>query len=135
MVNKFINKFSKQFRYGEKGFTLIELLVVITILGAIAAVVVPNVVKFIGRGETESYAAELHNIQTATMAMLANSTARELDSTHTDISDMDLVTATGSDNTTLLLSSYLTGLNSDGTVSTGATYSFAIKGIVSQSTP
>ena len=53
---------------GEKGFTLIELLVVIAILGVIAAVAVPNVTKFMGRGETEAKAAELHNVVVAASA-------------------------------------------------------------------
>ena len=32
-MDKFIKKFSKTFRYGQKGFTLIELLIVIAVLG------------------------------------------------------------------------------------------------------
>ncbi len=55
----------KWFRNGEKGFTLIELLVVVGILGALAAVVVPNVSRFSGRGVTEAQATELKAIQTA----------------------------------------------------------------------
>ena len=39
---------------GEKGFTLIELLIVVAILGVLAAVVIPNVGRFIGRGESEA---------------------------------------------------------------------------------
>jgi len=74
-----MRRFLKQFRYGEKGFTLIELLVVVAILGVLAAVAVPNVGKFIGKGKTEAYETELHNIQTSTMAMLADSTAGVLD--------------------------------------------------------
>ncbi len=57
---------------GEKGFTLIELLIVVAILGVLAAVVIPNVSKFIGRGKTEAAATELANIQSATISMMTD---------------------------------------------------------------
>ncbi|MEL7562312.1 type II secretion system protein [Dehalogenimonas sp. 4OHTPN] len=68
-------KFLKKFRKGQKGFTLIELLVVIAILGVIAAVAVPNILSFIGEGNDEAKAAELHNVTVAVTAALASSTA------------------------------------------------------------
>ena len=57
---------------GEKGFTLIELLIVVAILGVLAAVVIPNVGRFIGRGEEEAAETELSNIQTAVIAMMTD---------------------------------------------------------------
>ncbi len=57
---------------GEKGFTLIELLIVVAILGVLAAVVIPNVGRFIGRGEEEAKDTELSNMQSAVVAMMVD---------------------------------------------------------------
>jgi type IV pilus assembly protein PilA len=57
---------------GERGFTLIELLIVVAILGVLAAVVIPNVGRFIGRGQTEAGKTELSNIQSAVIAMMTD---------------------------------------------------------------
>ena len=57
---------------GEKGFTLIELLIVVAILGVLAAVVIPNVGRFIGRGEDEAADTEFANVQSAVVAMMVD---------------------------------------------------------------
>ncbi len=57
---------------GEKGFTLIELLIVVAILGVLAAVVIPNVGRFIGRGEEEAKETEFANVQSAVTAMMVD---------------------------------------------------------------
>lgn len=62
----------KALHHRQKGFTLIELLVTIGILGVLAAVVVPNVGRFVGSGETQGAATELKAVQAAVDSAMAD---------------------------------------------------------------
>jgi type IV pilus assembly protein PilA len=56
---------------GDKGFTLVELLVVFTMLGVLAAIVLPNVSTLMGYGHTQASNTEWATVQTAMDAMMA----------------------------------------------------------------
>jgi prepilin-type N-terminal cleavage/methylation domain-containing protein len=56
---------------GQKGFTLVELLVVFTMLGVLAAIILPNVGGLMGYGHTQAAATERSVVQAAMDAMMA----------------------------------------------------------------
>jgi len=75
----------------EKGFTLVELLVVIGLLGLLAAIVIPNVIRFMNSGEEETRQTELHNIQTAVTALMRAHMTPELMEYYDEVQEEDQV--------------------------------------------
>lgn len=62
----------KKFNAGSKGFTLIEILVAIAILGTLAGVAIPSVGGLMDKSLEEAAATELHNVQLAVLAAMAD---------------------------------------------------------------
>ena len=67
-----LRKLAARIPGGQKGFTLIEMIVVVGIIAVLAAVIVPNIGKFIGSGEQGAKDAEYEAVQTAMNAMMAD---------------------------------------------------------------
>ncbi len=67
-----LKKLASRITGGQKGFTLIEMIVVVGIIAVLAAVIVPNIGKFIGSGEQGAKDAEFESVQTAMNAMMAD---------------------------------------------------------------
>jgi len=122
---------------GEKGFTLIELLIVVAILGVLAAVVIPNVGRFIGRGETEAGETELSNIQSAVVAMMVDTGI----SSFTDNASLIDTSGTATSNMAIfpqleysLYDNQQSGANYVATNTTKGTYYVDVNGTVTQQT-
>lgn len=56
----------------KQGFTLVELLVVMAIIAILAAIVVPNAARFIGRARVTRALAEISGMETALTALLTD---------------------------------------------------------------
>lgn len=110
----------RKFHGSKAGFTLVELLIVFTLLGVLAAIMIPNVSGLVGYGQEQGPAAELSVVQTAMDSLMAKE-------------NLESVTATGATNNMSIFPTG-NGLYPDflRTETTLGTYSCDATGLVTQ---
>jgi len=125
-------KILRPIRCQHRAFTLIEVLVVISIIGALAGIVVPNVIKYNKSAQLPAAAVELHNVQTAVTSALADQKIHSItvDGSGTFAFDVgnDVTVANADAGTSTTVGAFLMG----GNEALHGSYSITGQGIVTQ---
>ncbi len=109
------------------GFFL-EIFMIVAVLGTLSAIAIPSVGQMIAKTDAVAQESELHNIQTAVIEMLYDSTTGTLEPVG-PTADMGEVRT--SDTLPLVLADYLLGRDG-GSLNSGCSYTFDAHGKVTQ---
>ena len=97
LIKKMVTRVSRS----QSGFTLAELLVVVAIIVALAAVIIPTVTRFTGKGDEGAKSAENQNVQAAMDAMMADNSLTAISGAMPSSSVNDWITNPGTGATAL----------------------------------
>jgi prepilin-type N-terminal cleavage/methylation domain-containing protein len=112
----------------NKGFTLIELLVVIGLLGVLASIAIPSILKFMNEGEEETKYTEHDNVQLVVQLMMLDAKETQLDDSYDEVQTSTQIQAVTAGGGSYSLEDYI--LKFGGTTDFMQAYDISIDGTV-----
>ena len=107
---------------------MIELLIVIAILGTVASIAIPSILKFMNEGKEETQATEHDNIQLVVQVMMLDAKEPQLDDSYDEVQTSAQIQTVTTGGGAYNLNDYL--LNFDGTTGFKQAYDISINGAV-----
>ncbi len=99
---------------GRRSYTLLEILVVVALFAILVALIIPSVAGFVGKGEQEARATEMHNVQLVVKIMMIEAQTKELDGDYDEVQTLGEIRGVTAGRGAYNLAQYLNLLGNNG---------------------